>query len=475
MARNKGLGSVSGKTTKSLSLDPVSRSTEKRTKGIYPRGEDAGRYGSTRYATVLEMYNRDSDFARWRHGQQYYHGIGKGFAEQAVGVRVNFMLGQVPAHEEIILTAFPSKSSADFSWTAGRRVRGSVVSKVPFNRDRVTLDQNPNNPSEDRLIYRVSEEFEQDQFELKHLQLLIGDQIEDSFSGPERDDRIGNALGSVALTLLAVNAEDKTLTFDLSKPQGRIAVGNRLRWSQLPYDPGDPWLTIWRPGNHLGTSIHYYCTCPDFSATLTANTQSSSFQSSGRRFPLPSASRIVRGEYEEKMAGFAKRWRDMPIRFDQRRECKHIHCLRWQTSTPWMEPNDLPLGGGSNRLHAGADTVKDDAFAEVVRRFYRDSQLDWQNLVQCAAGVMGFNLQPLGDLSQRSSDRPTLFQLEREPEPQYCLQNDLWLERGTKNLWLFMEETGGWVNTVPGEDGEAVPIVSYLPEGRLRRLLESGE
>ena len=471
MARrsSKGLGSLSGKTTKGLSLDRVDRPNAKRVKGLHPSGDDAGRFGGTRYPTVLEQYNRDSDYSRWRHGQQLFHGVGQSYADLAIGLAARFMLGENIHTSRTILTLFPSGSSSDFSWTAARRIRGSVVSKVPFERSRVRFDLNPNDPSQDRMIYKISEEFTDDEFLLKHLQLLVGDQFEDSYNGPDFNHRIGDANGSTALTLVEVNNEDKELVFDISKPYGRVMVHDRPRWARLQYDPGNP--TIWREGLHVGTAIHYYCSCPDFSGTLTANTQSTAFDSEGRRFPLPAAQRKIRGDYEAEMAGFQKRWRDLAIRADGRKECKHIHCLRWQTRTAWFEPDDIPLGGNEELIHAGSGLEKGDAFSETIDQYMRNRVVDWQNVIQAACGAMGFNLNPVGDMALRS-DRPQLWILDRAPEPEHCRQNDYWLERGSKRLWLYMEQAGDWVDTLPDEEGEEQPIAFYLRKEEVQHAMK---
>ena len=466
----KGLGSVSGKTCKGLGLDKMDRPNSQRVKGINPKGDDAGKFGGARFPTVIEQYNRDSDYSRWRHGQQYSQGVGKSYADHSIALKARFLLGNQVHISRSVLSLFPSKTSADFSWVAARRIRGSVVSKIPFERSRITLSQNPQNPSEDRLIFRISEEFTEDEMLMKHLQLLIGDQIEDSFSGPRYEDRIGDANGSTALTLLDVDAESKTLIFDLSKPQGRVLSNGKLRWARLAYDPADPF--IWREGLHLGTAIRYYCGCPDFSGTLTANTQSTDFDSTGRRFPVPSAQRTVGGEYEKEMVGFQKKWRDLPERSDQRRECKHIHCMRWTTKTPWFEPSDIPVGGQEEMIHAGSDIQKGDAFSEDAAKYQRNRVVDWQQTAQAACGAMGFSLDVAGDMANRT-DRPQLWILKDAPMPEHCRQNDYWLERGTKNLSVYMAEGGGWVNTLKDEDGSDQPIISYGSEAELKELLDS--
>lgn len=458
----RGLGSVGGKTTKGLSLNPVSRSTEKKTKGIYPSGDDAGRFGSTRYGTVLENYNRESDYARWRHGQQYYIGVGSSFAERTIAVRSHFLLGEEFFQAQVVLSLFPSKSSSDSSWTTARRSRGHVVSRAPFDRSRAYIDGN-------RLIYQVVDEFIEDELLHKHLRLLVGDQIEDSFEGSAARNKIAQAPGSIALTLLEIDPDEKILVFDLTKPQGRVLVNDRLRWNKLDYDPSDPWKTIWRPGNFLGTSLRFYCNCPDFSKSMTANTQSTKFDSSGRRFPLPPASRRIRGDYESEMAGYMKRWGDLPVRADERRDCKHTHCMRWDADTPWLEPNDMPLGMQEDRIHAGADMVRGDAFSKTTADYQRNAAIDWSGVISATCGALGFNISPVGDMNNRF-DRPILWNLDRQPESEHCRQNDYWLERGTKRLRLYMAEADEWVSEVM-IDGYSEPIVSYIEKDELKRLL----
>jgi hypothetical protein len=463
MAR-RGLGSISGKTTKSLSLNPVNRSFEKKTKGIYPSGDNAGRFGSTRYGTVLENYNRESDYARWRHGQQYYIGLGSNFAERTVAVRSHFLIGDQMHQAQVVLSLFPSKSSSDSSWTTARRSRGSIVSKTPFDRERATIDGN-------RLVYQVVDEFQQDELMHRHLQLLVGDQIEDSFEGSRARDKITQSIGSIALTLLEVDVEEKLLVFDLTKPQGRVMVNGHLRWTKLDYDASDPWRTIWRPGNYLGTALRFYCNCPDFSKSMTANTQSTKFDSTGRRFPMPSASRKVNGDYEQEMAGYMKRWGDLSIRADERRDCKHTHCMRWDADAPWIEPNDMPLGMEEDRIHAGSDVIRDDAFSKTMDAYQRNSIIDWSGVISASCGALGFNIAPQGDMANRF-ERPILWNLDRRPEPEHCRQNDYWLERGTKRLWLYMAEADEWVNEVTLEDGSREPIVSYIEKEELKRVLK---
>ena len=465
----KGLGSVSGKTCKGLSLDRVDKPNAKRVKGLNPSGAEANQFGGTRYPTVIEQYNRDSDYSRWRHGQQYAQGIGQSYADHSVGLKARFMIGERQHTAPAVLQLYPSSSSPEYSWVSARRIRGSCTSMKPFEKSRITLQQNPDDPSSDRLIYQIHDEFKDDDLLMRHLQLLVGDQIEDSFSGPSHENRIASDTGSTALTLLEVNPDTRTLVFDLSKPQGRVNANGKVRWAKLQYDPGNP--MIWREGFFLGTSIRHYCGCPDYCGKLTANTQSTDFASSGRRFPIPAAQRTVGSEYEKEMVGFEKRWRDLPERVDQRRECKHIHCTRWDTKTPWFEPSDMPVGGDEQLIHAGSDLQIGDPFGEAASNYQRNRTIDWQQTVQAACGALGFATEVTGSMDERT-DRPQLWILKQPPLPEHTRQNDYWLERGTKNLHLFMEGQG-WVDSMKDEEGNDQPIIAYASDHEIKQLIES--
>jgi len=170
------------------------------------------------------------------------------------------------------------------------------------------------------------------------------------------------------------------------------------------------------------------------------------------------------------MAGYLKRWGDLSIRADERRDCKHTHCLRWDADAPWLEPNDMPLGMQEDRIHAGKDVIRDDAFSKTMGQYQRNAIIDWSGVISATCGALGFNIAPVGDMANRF-DRPILWNLDRRPESEHCRQNDYWLERGTKKLWLYMAEADEWVNEVM-VDGFSEPIVSYIEKEELKRLLK---
>ena len=471
MARSKGLGSLAGKTSKSLGLDRIDRPNAKRVKGIYPSGDDAGVYGGRAYPTILEQYNRESDYTRWRTGQQYYQGIGQQFSDLQYGAAARIYTETGTREITTITTKFPSKTSNDFSWVSARRMRGDVCSLVPFTIDMARLDQNPADPSQDRLIVNARALFLRDQFQPAHCQLMVGDQLEDGFISRTRQSPLQGLAGSIALTLVAIDADEQTLSFDLSRPYGRVATpqGN-MRWTKLSYNPADPYLFEF--GRHLGTANRFYCTCPDYCGAMLANSQAQKFSSAGRRFPLPPASRTIRGDYEREMIGFEKRWRDLPLRIDERRECKHIHCLRWQNREPWREPNDEPLDSNEGLIGAGVRKVNTDPIGnEVFNAYYANRDLDWNNIVQAAAGAIGYNMSPVGDMSQRTT-RPQLWILDRAPEPEHVRMNDMWLKRGTKQIQIANRD-GEWDFFVTDRAGNRLPIVRFVDTRELEPPAES--
>lgn len=459
MAKSKGLGSLAGKTSKGLKLDRIDRPNAKRVKGLQPTGEEAGRYGSTRYPTVIEQYNRDSDYSRYRAGQQYFHGIGQQLTDVETDALARIYSGDRIRQINAITTKFPSKTSNDNSWITGRRQRGDVISRVPFTFEMARLDQNGDDPSQDRLVVNAKALFARDQFQAGHCQLVVGDQYEDSFIDARGTDPQEGLAGSIALTLVEIDEDEQTLSFDLSRPYGRVATAQgNIKWTKLPYVQSDPY--VFRFGRHLGNAYKFYCTCPDFAGALSANIQNTGrFNSQGRRFPLPPASRTLRGEYESEMIGFEKRWRDLPLRSDERRECKHIHCLRWQLGEPWREPNDEPLGSSEGLIHAGKSVEVNPFNESGFSAYFRNRELDWLSVVQAATGVMGFNMSPVGPMALRT-DRPQLWNLERAPEPEHVRPNDIWIRRGSKEIRIANAEKE-WSMRVTDRQGNQFPLFGF--------------
>ena len=456
MAKSKGLGSLAGKTSKGLGLDRVDRPNAKRVKGIQPTGADAGQYGTTRYPTVIEQYNRDSDYSRYRAGQQYFHGIGQPLTDIQTPAAAKLYGGEDLVTVHTVTIKFPSRSSNDASWMTAIRRRGDVVSKVPFTFEMARLDQDSSDPAEHRLVVKADEMFSENCLKPGHCQLSIGDQIEDSFIDAQGGDPQTGLAGSVALTLVEIDENEKTLSFDLSRPFGRVATeqGN-IKWTKLPYVQSDPYMFAF--GRHLGNSNKFYCTCPDFSGAMAANIQKADrFGSTGRRFPLPPASRRLRGEYEQELVGYEKRWRDLPMRSDERKECKHIHCCRWIAGEPWREPTDSPVGANEGMIHAGKSVETDPWKVDGFRSYFRDRELDWLNIVQASCGAMGYNMSPVGSMDRRT-DRPQVWILEEPPLPDHVRENDIWIPPGSKQVQIA-NAAKEWSFFLTDSSGRQVPL-----------------
>ena len=71
----KGLGSLG----KGFGLQPITKGIGlNKAKGLYPsKGKGLGLYGTAQFPTILESYNRQSDYKRWQLGQAYYFGTGR--------------------------------------------------------------------------------------------------------------------------------------------------------------------------------------------------------------------------------------------------------------------------------------------------------------------------------------------------------------------------------------------------------------
>ena len=72
----KGLGTLGHK---GFSFKPLNKGIgSSRSKGLHPtKASGAGIYGTAQFPTILENYNRVSDYKRWQLGQAYYFGTGR--------------------------------------------------------------------------------------------------------------------------------------------------------------------------------------------------------------------------------------------------------------------------------------------------------------------------------------------------------------------------------------------------------------
>lgn len=441
-------------------MPPISKPLPVRPAGIYPRkGSGVGEYGSTNYPSVIESYNRDSDYKRWRLGQEYYFGTGRSWADFSIHTLARFVTGAVDGTSKEIVSLFPSSTSSERAWYAGVRTRGSIMLPQPLQDDAITLNTSDPDISNHTLTWQVNGILSMQQVAV--FNTFIGDQFEDSATGPNYpEDLEERDIGSVALTLIAANPGTMTLVFDLSRPYGRIERNGRVYWEKLTYDPSNP--VLWRNGRHLCSSFKFFCCCPDHLGGAVANLEIPSAGQARDQFPMPNAGRFVRSPWESQGAGYYRQWRTLSRRRDQRRDCKHIHALRWRCGVPWMEPSDYPTGDSREFLEFAAEAER-RLYSEEIMEYFRLRKLSWDRYILTVADTVGIILFPDGDPrdSERPDPRPILWNDGIEPKPEWCRINDWWLERGTQKLRIFNPGLGRFQDLIAigGTDFPVLEVV----------------
>tara|TARA_R110000868_G_scaffold277423_1_gene537202 strand:- start:1027 stop:2529 length:1503 start_codon:yes stop_codon:yes gene_type:complete len=488
VAKARGIGRVD----RMAKLPSAERPVRPGAAGLYPSlGRGLGEYGSTAYPTVLESYNRNSDYRRWKLGQEYYFGTGRGWADYELLSLSRYVDSGLEGPARVVTTLFPSSTSPENSWQASCRVRGSLILPVALSAERVSLLNSAPDPADHRLAIDVSGMMSLNQ--LAAMRIHIGEQFEDSASGPAYpNDLIPRPANSVALTLALVDTGGSRLIFDLSAAATRLEINGHTCWAAVPYDPTDP--LIWKTdgSRYLCSSFQFFCSCPDHMGGAIAGLENPSSQPASVDFPLPNAARSgapprVTGipgldigpfpisPWESQGAGYYKQWRTLPRRFDQRRDCKHIHALRWQCGVPWLEPNDYPTGAERDFLEATAELERRYS-SEQLLQYFRMRRNDRRLLVSVAA-VSSVNLYPPGDPRSglRPDDRPMLWNDTSSPEgllvavdedfvgpPEpVCKQNDWWIKRGTGELKIFNRTSGRFEDTVTDGSG-TYPVVQFV-------------
>ena len=85
----KGLGSTS--LGGGFGLQSMSRGLTPKAKGLYPnKTSGLGEYGTITFPTVLENYNRTTDYKRWQLGQAYFFGTGRSWDDKALYSNTRF-------------------------------------------------------------------------------------------------------------------------------------------------------------------------------------------------------------------------------------------------------------------------------------------------------------------------------------------------------------------------------------------------
>jgi hypothetical protein len=483
-------GRVGPRMDRGLGLASVERPLRAPKAGSYGSSNRRGDgTGGTTYPTVLEAYNRDSDYKRWRAGLDYWQGSGKswGDLQRFYLVRPFRDYGTAPGPQMMSATLFPTGLSPESNWTVVTRQRGALILPEPLRDDRISYDLSISRPDQHRLVLDVGGILSESQ--LQDWQSLIGDQFEDSaIAGADGALSIPSALApnpieSVAYTLVDVDVEGARLLFDLSRPYVKKRpnpLKPRSFWQRVGYDGRSP--IPWRgDGTRLLCSSHrFYCNCPDFSGSRIADLIGDSNEGQSR-FPRPGAGRSIGGRWESEAVGYRSRWRDLPDRADKRRECKHIHAVRWSLNCAFYEPSDYEVGS------AGGAFIRAESAglsASEVLRYHGRREITIDMLASSLADSSRVKIDAGNTVSPdelapvQPGRQPVLWATQREPAAYRCRSDDWWLQPGTKVLRVFDPTVQRFVKV--RQDGETfVPVIQelvngQLPESLLQPDIESG-
>ncbi len=466
----KGLGS---NPNRNFGLPSIRRPIRPKAKGVYPdKTTGAGEYGSTQFPTIVESYNRESDFKRWKMGQEMYFGTGKSWGDQQINILARFLNGVATLADEIdeegskeVVTIFPSSTSPEGAWYVATRVRGSFLLPNPIQSSALSYNTSDPDPNNHTVTYNVSGIYNPDQLAIYNS--VLGDVFEDSASGPTfPDDLVEKDVGSVGFTLIGVSLGSMTMTFDLSKPYRRVERNKNIYWKREPYDPDDPKIPTYRwkddGSRHLCSAHSFFCCCPDHLGGALANLDYVPDSTTLDDLPLPNANRDVLSQWESQGIGYYRQWRTLPQRRDQRRECKHIHAQRWACGVPWLEPDDYPTAAERDLLEF-ASSYERALNPEEFLMYFRKKRLSWDRFVLSVAESSGLTIFPGGDprAGIRTNAAPMLWHDAIEPDPAWCRNNDWWLQRGTQALKIFNSSTGAFQEFVP-KSGTDYPILQFL-------------
>jgi hypothetical protein len=466
-------GRVGPRLDRGLGLDRVDRPQRRRPAGTYPdRGRGAGVYGGTAYPTVLEAYNRDSDYKRWRSGLDYWIGSGKSWAdvEQTYLLRSFRDFGVLPGPELVTATLFPSNTSPDAAWTVVNRRRGAVVLPQALRQQDISFKTDAPQPGLHRLVLDVSGTLTP--LQLGEWTAFIGDQFEDSATGTTLPQGlIADPIDTIAYTLAEVDSNNGRLLFDLSRPYMRRRpnpLTPRAFWQRILYDRRRP--LSWRGdgSRYLCSSHRFYCSCPDFSGMYAADLVNG-ITGSQAMFPRPSAGRSVDGRWEAEVAGYKRRWRDLAPRADGRRECKHIHAARWSVGYPFYEPSDYEVGAEDRQFTGSQD---ERLTSGEVLRYHGRRGLTLDRLAPALADSHGIQVDSrdtIGSDEQapvQPGRPPILWTSTREPSAYRAQTDDWWLQRGTSTLRVFDPGVQRFVET-KAVGGQPKPVIEPFSPDQL--------
>jgi hypothetical protein len=462
-------GRVGSRLDKGLGLASVERPLRSGKAGSYgSRGGPGGSTGGANYPSVLEAYNRDNDYRRWRAGLDYWQGSGKswGDLERFYLVRSFRNFGARPGAQLVSVTYFPSNSSPDGAWSVVCRRRGALILPQAIRQADIAFDTAPANEGRHRLILDVSSSLSSEQ--VAAWSAFIGDQFEDSATGTEYPTGlIDEPIDTIAYTLVEVDPVGRRLLFDLSRPYMRRRP-NPLRprafWQKILYNRRQP--LPWRSdgSRYLCSSHRLHCSCPDFSGRSIADLTGNGSSGSQSRFPRPSAGRTMSGRAEGQDVGYSRSWRDLAPRADQRRECKHIHAVRWSLDYPFYEPSDYGVGESERQFQGGSGGTlsSEDIFRYHGLREFTIDRLAAALAASAGVAVDARDTIPSDDTAPAQPGRaPILWTSQREPEPFRALADDWWAQRGSDVLKVFDPALGRFVEfkTINGQRRPMIEIV----------------
>lgn len=464
-----------GLNAKALRLDNRglgdSRSTKSLAPGNYPRlGSGYGELGSTVVPTAIESYNRNSDYKRWRLGMEYHFGAGRAWMDIEYKSLARYLYPSardalLPNGSRDIVALFPRITGpGEQSWYTSCRTRGSLIFPLPLIADNISLNTSDPDPANHTLFYNCSSFYTEGQ--MRGFYAFIGDQFEDSAGGPNYpNDLLPKARDSVALTLINVIPATKTLVFDLSRQYSRQWFQGRIYWKRKDYNPDTPTAWDFSGNKYLCSSFKFFCTCPDHMQATFVNIQLPQ-ESSGTQysFPIPNAARKVDTAWEQQGAGYFRQWRTLSLRRDERRDCKHIHALRWDCGVPWFEPSDYPTSN-ERAWHDAVLAESRQIFAREGAEYMLKQQITYDNYILAVADTAGIVVIPPGDVrnGDRVDARPMLWNDYEAPDPVLCVNNDWWLQRGTQELRVFNKLHGKFQSSVYLDDVK-LPILEFVDE-----------
>lgn len=424
-----------------LSLAPIARPG-----AVSPEGR---RRGDTYYPSVLEAYNRDSDFSRWQRGQALYQSLGDRFGRQVSRLLLAQLVddGTARTWQPLSTVRFPG-GAADGAWTTCWSQRGALILPAPLLSSDISIDNTSPRSSQHRLIVDVSSSLTA--LQLEGLKAYIGRQFENGATGgrfptdlTEPDDL------TYAFTLVEVDATGGRLLFDLSRPFTRKRILGRAYWTKLPYRPNAPLGWAGDQGRYLISSDAFFCDCPDHSGRTVARLDGQG--SSAERMPRPGAGappeRINSAGLSTQQFAYSNQWRELPERLDQRRACKHIHALRWFAGVPFNEPSDYRSGVDFTSIRSQPVATGD------IDRFNQLRGLSLDQAIQALAAVSGIDPDPVdtpaaGAVVHRDPSLRVLWTSPIEPDASWCQSGDWWLKRGSNELLIFDDQLAAFRATV---------------------------